>query len=76
MVAGYTGHLEREDFGLIAMGGRHYDPKIARFMRADVFEGFGQRYAYVFNDPINRMRALAVRTICPQDLGILATRGA
>jgi RHS repeat-associated protein len=47
------------DLGLIDMGGRVYDPLAARFTTADPimqapFWSQGQnRYAYVFNDPIN-----------------------
>jgi RHS repeat-associated protein len=56
---GYTGHHQDDDLGLIDMGGRVYDPLAARFTTADPimqapYWSQGQnRYAYVFNDPIN-----------------------
>jgi RHS repeat-associated protein len=56
---GFTGHQQDNDLGLIDMGGRVYDPLAARFTTADPFmqapySTQGQnRYAYVFNDPIN-----------------------
>jgi RHS repeat-associated protein len=56
---GYTGQHQDDDLGLIDMGGRVYDPLAGRFTTADPvmqapFWSQGQnRYAYVFNDPIN-----------------------
>lgn len=56
---GYTGHDQDDDLGLIDMGGRVYDPLAGRFTTADPimqapYWSQGQnRYAYVFNDPIN-----------------------
>jgi RHS repeat-associated protein len=56
---GFTGHQQDNDLGLIDMGGRVYDPLAARFTTADPvmqapYSTQGQnRYAYVFNDPIN-----------------------
>jgi RHS repeat-associated protein len=56
---GYTGQHQDDDLGLIDMGGRVYDPLAGRFTTADPimqapYWSQGQnRYAYVFNDPIN-----------------------
>jgi RHS repeat-associated protein len=57
--AGFTGHAHDNDLGLIDMKGRVYDPLAARFTTADPImqaphwsQGMN-RYAYVFNDPIN-----------------------
>jgi RHS repeat-associated protein len=57
--AGFTGHQHDNDFGLIDMKGRIYDPLAGRFMSADPItqapfwsQGLN-RYAYVFNDPVN-----------------------
>jgi RHS repeat-associated protein len=57
--SGYTGHQHDDDLGLIDMNGRVYDPLAARFLTADPImqaphwsQGMN-RYAYVFNDPIN-----------------------
>lgn len=56
---GFTGHRATLDAGLIDMGGRLYDPRVARFASADPLrheqadtQGF-DRYAYVFNNPLN-----------------------
>ena len=57
---GFTGQPEDADLGLTDMGGRIYDPLAGRFTTADPImqAPFGltqgqNRYAYVFNDPIN-----------------------
>jgi RHS repeat-associated protein len=57
--AGFTGHAHDNDLGLIDMKGRVYDPLAARFTTADPImqaphwsQGMN-RYAYVFNDPVN-----------------------
>lgn len=56
---GFTGHEHWDELGLINMGGRLYDPHIARFLSADPFvqdPGDGQmlnRYSYVRNNPLN-----------------------
>lgn len=56
---GFTGHTMLDDTGLIHMGGRIYDPKLARFMQADPFIQAGtntqsyNRYGYTFNNPLN-----------------------
>jgi RHS repeat-associated protein len=56
---GFTGHEHDRDLGLIDMRGRVYDPLAARFLTPDPvtqapFWSPGlNRYAYVFNNPIN-----------------------
>jgi len=56
---GFTGHRKVEDYGLIDMGGRHYDPHLGRFASPDpvlAAPGSSQGYdpfAYVFNDPLS-----------------------
>lgn len=56
---GFTGHRKAEAYGLIDMGGRHYDPHLARFASPDPFivapmssQGYDP-FAYVFNDPLS-----------------------
>lgn len=56
--AGYTGHLEERDSGLVYAGARWYDPRIGRFMSPDPI-GFTvgnevsfNRYAYANNNPV------------------------
>jgi RHS repeat-associated protein len=55
---GYTGHEHLDQFGLINMNGRVYDPFVARFLSPDPFvqnanntQGFN-RYSYVSNNPL------------------------
>jgi RHS repeat-associated protein len=59
---GYTGHQHDQDFArvnLVNMVGRHYDPKLGRFLVADpvgVDPYHSQalnRYSYVYNSPTN-----------------------
>ena len=54
---GYTGHKAEDTFGIIDMGGRQYDPQLARFLQPDVFvqaphnmQSFN-RYSYAMNNP-------------------------
>ncbi len=56
---GFTNHDHLDDFGLIDMKGRMYDPKIGRFISADPYitdpfltENLN-RYSYVNNSPTN-----------------------
>ena len=55
---GFTGHEHLEEFALIHMNGRIYDPLIGRFLSPDPHvqdPGDGQsfnRYTYVFNNPL------------------------
>jgi RHS repeat-associated protein len=55
---GFTGHEHDEEFGLINMKGRIYDPELGRFLSPDPFIQaplFSQslnRYSYVFNNPL------------------------
>jgi RHS repeat-associated protein len=55
---GYTGHEHLEQFGLINMNGRMYDPILGRFLSTDPFvanpfssQAFN-RYSYVLNNPL------------------------
>lgn len=56
--AGYTGHNDDPELGLIDMGGRVYDPTLARFLTPDPSvpePGWTQAwnpYAYVINNPL------------------------
>ncbi|MFA6062919.1 MAG: RHS repeat-associated core domain-containing protein [Gallionella sp.] len=58
MVHGFTGHEMLDDFELIHMNGRLYDPVMARFVSADfIIPDAGDlqsynRYSYVFNNPL------------------------
>jgi len=55
---GYTGHEHLDQFGLINMNGRVYDPFLARFLSPDPFvqaPGYSQnynRYSYAWNNPL------------------------
>jgi RHS repeat-associated protein len=55
---GFTGHDMDDEFNLINMKGRIYDPKIARFLTPDPivsapYSGNGyDRYGYVLNNPL------------------------
>jgi RHS repeat-associated protein len=55
---GFAGQVEDDDIGLVDMGGRVYDPAIARFVTPDPFVQspfYGQsynRYAYAWNNPL------------------------
>ena len=56
---GFTGHEHLDDFQLVHMNGRVYDPSLGRFMSADPFVQFAEstqglnRYSYVNNNPLS-----------------------
>ncbi|MFC4653754.1 RHS repeat domain-containing protein [Rheinheimera marina] len=57
--SGYTGHEMVNDFEVIHMGGRTYNPVLGRFMQADPFiqsptnlQSYN-RYSYVLNNPMS-----------------------
>ena len=56
---GFTGHEMVGEMGIIHMNGRIYDPKLARFVQADVYvqnptlTASLNRYSYVLNNPLN-----------------------
>ena len=56
---GFTGHEHLDDFQLVHMNGRVYDPSLGRFMSADPFVQFAEstqglnRYSYVDNNPLS-----------------------
>jgi RHS repeat-associated protein len=55
---GFTGHEEADEFGLVNMRGRIYDPRIGRFTTtdpviADLHDGQSfNAYSYVWNNPL------------------------
>ena len=55
---GYTGHEHLDEFGLINMNSRLYDPQIGRMLSPDNYiqsSGYSQnynRYSYVWNNPM------------------------
>jgi RHS repeat-associated protein len=56
---GFTGHEMLDDFGLVHMNGRIYDPEIGRFLSPDPYvqvpeysQNFN-RYTYVLNNPLS-----------------------
>jgi RHS repeat-associated protein len=59
VVSGFTSQDEDDQFGLVNMRGRLYDPRQRRFISPDPFipePTFGQaynRYSYVYNNPTN-----------------------
>ena len=54
---GFTDHEQLDDFGLVHMNGRVYDPHLGRFLSADPFVQFAlssqgyNRYTYANNNP-------------------------
>ena len=56
---GFTGHEHLDEWGLVNMNGRIYNPDIGRFLSADPYVQFPQstqgldRYAYVQNNPLS-----------------------
>lgn len=58
-VRGFTGHEHHDEFGIINMNNRMYDPVIARMMGADnyvqslYFSQSYNRYSYVWNNPMS-----------------------
>jgi RHS repeat-associated protein len=55
---GFTGHEHLDEFGLVHMNGRLYDPRLGLFLQADPLlqdalnlQNY-QRYAYCFNGPL------------------------
>jgi RHS repeat-associated protein len=56
---GFTGHEHLDDFGLIHMNGRIFDPSLGRFLSPDPIVGDAEwsqsynRYSYVDNNPLN-----------------------
>lgn len=57
---GYTGHEMMDEVGLVNMNGRVFDPALSRFVSADPLiespdnmQSYN-RYAYVWNNPMNR----------------------
>ena len=68
---GFTGHEPDDEFHLINMGGRIYDPSTTRFLTPDPFVQAPlthslNRYAYVYNNPVNFVDPTGFQT----DLGI------
>ena len=55
---GFTGHDHLDNFKLINMGGRMYDPVIGRFLNPDIIVQFPEnpqsynRYSYALNNPL------------------------
>jgi RHS repeat-associated protein len=55
---GFTGHEEDEEFGLVNMRGRLYDPRVARFTTPDpiianIYDGQSLNgFSYVWNNPL------------------------
>jgi RHS repeat-associated protein len=58
-VRGFTGHEHHDEFGIINMNNRMYDPLIARMMGTDnyvqspYFSQSYNRYSYVWNNPMS-----------------------
>ena len=56
---GFTDHEQLDDFGLVHMNGRIYDPALGRFLSADPFVQFAlssqgyNRYTYANNNPLS-----------------------
>lgn len=79
---GYTDHEQMEDFGLIHMNGRIYDPTLGRFISADPFvedakdsQAFN-RYSYVSNNPLNATDPsgfLSLKEVLPAIIAVVVT---
>jgi RHS repeat-associated protein len=60
---GFTGHQHVDRLDLIHMNGRTYDPRLGRFMQADIVvqapsdSQSYNRYSYVRNNPLNATAA-------------------
>ena len=58
LIRGYTGHEMLNEFGIINMNGRLYDPDLGRFLSPDPFIQFPDfsqsynRYSYCLNNPL------------------------
>ena len=58
LIRGFTGHEHLEEFGLVNMNGRLYDPLLARMLSPDNFVQDNtstqnyNRYSYVMNNPL------------------------
>ena len=56
---GFTDHEQLDDFGLVHMNGRVYDPRLGRFLSPDPFVQFAlssqgyNRYTYANNNPLS-----------------------
>ena len=66
---GYIGQRYDADAGLQYLNARYYDPKLAMFIQPDWWEvtqaGVGMnRYAYSFNDPVNKSDPSGHQSIC------------
>jgi RHS repeat-associated protein len=72
---GYAGHDDDRELGLVDMGGRIYDPALARFLTPDPnVDGANpsqawNRYAYVSNNPLRHTDPTGFLTCfgCPED---------
>jgi RHS repeat-associated protein len=71
---GFTGHEHLDSVGLIHMNGRVYDPVVARFLSRDPFiDGVDSSqgpngYAYVHNNPLNRIDPSGFVNYCAVDI--------
>jgi RHS repeat-associated protein len=72
---GYTGHEMLDDFDLVHMNGRVYDPRIGRFLSPDPIvqdPSNGQnynRYSYVLNNPTNLTDPTGFQANCVAPVG-------
>ena len=76
---GFTGHEHLDELGIVHMNGRIYDPKLARFLQADIqvqFPSLTQphnRYSYVLNNPLGFTDSSGYRIDVFDALKIIAT---
>ncbi|HRI72739.1 MAG TPA: RHS repeat-associated core domain-containing protein, partial [Polyangium sp.] len=72
---GFTGHEEDDEFGLVNMKGRIFDPHLGRFTTtdpviADIWDGQSlNRYAYVFNNPLAFVDPTGFQAVPHKDSG-------
>ncbi|MED5463616.1 MAG: RHS repeat-associated core domain-containing protein [Myxococcota bacterium] len=73
MNLGYTGHEAQDSLGLIDMGGRTYDPLVARFLQADIFVQYPynlqsfNRYTYGMNNPFRYLDPSGYASVGDED---------
>jgi len=79
---GYTDHEQLDDFGLVHMNGRIYNPTLGRFISADPFvedakdsQAFN-RYSYVSNNPLGATDPsgyTSLKEVLPAIIGVVVT---
>ena len=67
---GFAGGIYDSDTGLVRFGARDYDPEVGRWTTRDPIGfggGFGNHYAYVGNNPVNRTDPTGLQALMSED---------